>query len=192
MPSFGSIKLLQSRTGASRSDCKKALEEHDDDQDAAAAALGEQPAASSSGDGAASGAGDGAAARSANQRALDEWAATEIASSVSVERVEAGDGKTFPAAGDTLVMHYRGTLQSDGTEFDSSYSRSRPFSFRIGVGDVIKGWDEGVMKMSLGEKAVLLISSDYAYGANGHGRAIPPNADLKFEVHLLEIQRGSG
>ena len=85
-------------------------------------------------------------------------------------------------------MHYRGTLQADGSEFDSSYKRGKPFVFKIGVGKVIRGWDVGVMKMSLGEKAILFISSDYGYGPSGNG-PIPPNADLKFEVELLKVER---
>lgn len=84
-------------------------------------------------------------------------------------------------------MHYKGTLASDGTQFDSSYDRGVPFSFKIGKGEVIKGWDEGVMKMSLGEKAVLHISSDMGYGSQGAGGVIPPNADLDFTVELLAI-----
>ncbi|XP_060568749.1 uncharacterized protein LOC132727328 isoform X1 [Ruditapes philippinarum] len=95
--------------------------------------------------------------------------------------------KTFPKPGDTLSMHYTGTLASNGKKFDSSVDKGRPFQFTIGVGQVIKGWDEGVMQMSLGEKAVLNISSDYGYGPQGAGGVIPPNADLKFEVQLLKI-----
>lgn len=95
------------------------------------------------------------------------------------------DGQTFPKVGDALVMHYVGTLAADGSKFDSSRDKGRPFQFVIGIGQVIKGWDEGVMKMSLGEKAVLRISSDYGYGAQGAGGVIPPNADLIFEVCLL-------
>ncbi|XP_060568757.1 uncharacterized protein LOC132727328 isoform X2 [Ruditapes philippinarum] len=106
---------------------------------------------------------------------------------VEVVRVSPGDGKTFPKPGDTLSMHYTGTLASNGKKFDSSVDKGRPFQFTIGVGQVIKGWDEGVMQMSLGEKAVLNISSDYGYGPQGAGGVIPPNADLKFEVQLLKI-----
>jgi len=101
--------------------------------------------------------------------------------------VREGDGETFPKKGDKLSMHYKGTLASDGTQFDSSYDRGVPFSFKIGKGEVIKGWDEGVMKMSLGEKAVLHISSDMGYGSQGAGGVIPPNADLDFTVELLAI-----
>ena len=80
-----------------------------------------------------------------------------------------------------------GSLE-DGTVFDSSRQRGKPFQFKIGIGKVIKGWDVGVMKMSLGEKALLFIGPDYGYGAAGNG-PIPPNATLKFEVELLRIER---
>lgn len=65
--------------------------------------------------------------------------------------------------------------------------RGKPFTFKIGIGQVIRGWDEGVMQMSLGETAILHISSDYGYGAQGAGNVIPPHADLKFQVQLLKI-----
>eukprot|EP00466_Bigelowiella_natans_P005561 jgi/Bigna1/49369/estExt_Genewise1.C_460012 len=105
--------------------------------------------------------------------------------------IKAGDGKTFPKKGDELTMHYTGTFSGTQKVFDSSVSRGQPFKFVIGIGQVIKGWDEGVMQMSLGEKAKLAISSDYAYGSRGAGGAIPPNSDLDFEVELLKIG-GSG
>lgn len=84
-------------------------------------------------------------------------------------------------------MHYTGTLKSNGNKFDSSHDRNKPFEFTIGVGQVIKGWDEGVIQMSLGEKAKLHITADYGYGARGAGNVIPANADLSFEVQLLKI-----
>jgi FKBP-type peptidyl-prolyl cis-trans isomerase len=82
--------------------------------------------------------------------------------------------------------HYTGTL-TNGTKFDSSVDRGKPFTFSIGIGQVIKGWDEGVIQMSLGEKAILEIIPEFGYGAMGSGGAIPPNADLIFEVELLAI-----
>mmetsp|Transcript_8552 Transcript_8552/g.11291 ORF Transcript_8552/g.11291 Transcript_8552/m.11291 type:complete len:117 (+) Transcript_8552:192-542(+) len=106
---------------------------------------------------------------------------------VTKRTLSAGDGKTFPQSGDNLTMHYVGTLSSDGSEFDSSIRKGRPFRFTIGIGKVIRGWDEGVAQMSLGEKAVLEITPDYGYGQRGAGGVIPPNADLVFEVNLLEI-----
>ena len=110
---------------------------------------------------------------------------------VEVTTLEKGDGVTFPKTGDELQMHYRGTLV-DGSEFDSSYKRGKPFTFTIGIGQVIKGWDEGVMKMSLGEKAKLSITPDYGYGPRGAGGVIPPNAHLNFEVSLLKIGSKGG
>merc|ERR1712137_95415 len=101
------------------------------------------------------------------------------------ETLKEGDGQTFPKVGDTLKMHYVGTF-TDGKVFDSSRARGKPFQFIIGVGAVIKGWDEGVMEMSLGEKAKLNISSDYAYGSSPP-QGIPPDADMIFEVELLAI-----
>jgi FK506-binding protein 1 len=87
-----------------------------------------------------------------------------------------------------LVHSYTGTLATNGKKFDSSRDRGTPFEFKIGRGQVIRGWDEGVMEMSLGEKAVLHITADYAYGSDGAGGGvIPPNADLDFEVELLQI-----
>mmetsp|Transcript_8539 Transcript_8539/g.25902 ORF Transcript_8539/g.25902 Transcript_8539/m.25902 type:complete len:125 (-) Transcript_8539:113-487(-) len=112
---------------------------------------------------------------------------------VTTTTIKEGDGTTFPKQGDELTMHYTGTLASNGSKFDSSVG-GRPFVFKIGLGMVIKGWDEGVMQMSLGEKATLAITSDYGYGASGAGGVIPPNADLNFDVELLAInnQRAPG
>jgi len=106
---------------------------------------------------------------------------------IKVDTISTGDGKTYPKKGDTLTMHYTGTLADNGKKFDSSVDCGTPFSFTIGVGQVIKGWDEGVIKMSLGEKAKLFIPADMGYGARGAGGVIPPNADLIFEVELLKI-----
>eukprot|EP00040_Diaphanoeca_grandis_P004633 m.29564 g.29564 ORF g.29564 m.29564 type:complete len:109 (-) comp16118_c0_seq1:280-606(-) len=105
---------------------------------------------------------------------------------VTKEIISAGDGVTFPKKGQSLTMHYTGKLE-DGTVFDSSVAKNRPFTFQIGVGQVIKGWDEGVIQMSVGEKATLSISPDFGYGARGAGGVIPPNAKLIFEVELLSI-----
>ncbi|KAJ3003400.1 UNVERIFIED_CONTAM: FK506-binding protein 1 [Siphonaria sp. JEL0065] len=105
---------------------------------------------------------------------------------VTKEVLKAGDGQNFPKAGDTVTMHYVGTL-NNGSKFDSSRDRGSPFVTQIGVGRVIKGWDEGVPQMSLGEKAILRISFDYAYGERGYPPVIPPRSDLNFEVELLKI-----
>ena len=106
---------------------------------------------------------------------------------VDIEVIQPGDGQTYPSKGDLLTMHYTGKLSSDGTQFDSSVTKNRPFQFVIGIGQVIRGWDEGVVKMSLGEKSLLKISSDYGYGSAGAGGVIPPDADLTFEVELLAV-----
>ena len=99
---------------------------------------------------------------------------------------EVGSGKS-PLSGQGVVVHYTGTLE-DGTKFDSSVDRNKPFSFTIGVGRVIQGWDEGVMTMKVGGKRRLIIPSDLGYGAQGAGGVIPPNATLIFDVELLEIR----
>ena len=106
----------------------------------------------------------------------------------SREVLSEGNGKDFPRKGDRLVMHYTGKLASNGKIFDCSRQKNKPFQFRIGVGQVIRGWDEGVAQMSLGEKCKLLIKSEFGYGARGAGNGlIPPNADLIFEVELIAI-----
>ncbi|KAH8104765.1 hypothetical protein BXZ70DRAFT_888217, partial [Cristinia sonorae] len=105
---------------------------------------------------------------------------------VTVETITPGDGVTFPKKGDVVRIHYVGTLL-DGRVFDSSRERCVPFETEIGVGKVIKGWDEGVPQLSLGSKAILTATPDFAYGARGFPPVIPPNSTLKFEVELLSI-----
>lgn len=90
-------------------------------------------------------------------------------------------------SGDMLTMNYRGTLIGGTEEFDSSYSRNEPFKFQLGVGQVIKGWDKGLMGMCVGEKRKLTIPSKLAYGENGAGAKIPANAGLEFEVECVAI-----
>ncbi|KXN88576.1 hypothetical protein AN958_07095, partial [Leucoagaricus sp. SymC.cos] len=106
---------------------------------------------------------------------------------VTIENIKDGDKTNFPKKGDTVTIHYVGTLASDGSQFDSSRDRSKPFETQIGVGNVIKGWDEGVPQLSLGQRAKLRITADYGYGTRGAGNRIPPNSDLIFDVELLKI-----
>jgi FKBP-type peptidyl-prolyl cis-trans isomerase len=93
----------------------------------------------------------------------------------------------MPKVGDNIIVHYKGLL-ADGTEFDSSHSRGTPFSFVVGQGRVIKGWDEALLKMKVGEKRTLIIPPELGYGERGAGGSIPPNATLIFEVELINIE----
>ena len=96
-----------------------------------------------------------------------------------------------PKTGQTCVMHYTGWLYKDGakgSKFDSSLDRGQPFEFKIGVRQVIGGWDEGVATMKVGGKRALIIPPELGYGARGAGGVIPPNATLLFEVELLDVK----
>lgn len=115
------------------------------------------------------------------------YLAVAAASELKVEDVETKEEcERKSAKGDMLTMHYTGTLE-DGTKFDSSVDRNQPFTFQIGVGQVIKGWDEGLLNMCPGDKRRLTIPSDMAYGDQGAGDLIPPGATLKFDVELMNI-----
>uniref|UniRef100_A0A182QPG0 peptidylprolyl isomerase n=1 Tax=Anopheles farauti TaxID=69004 RepID=A0A182QPG0_9DIPT len=92
--------------------------------------------------------------------------------------------------GDLVHMHYTGTLE-DGTEFDSSIPRGNPLTFTLGMGQVIKGWDQGLLGMCEGEKRKLVIPPELGYGERGAGEKIPPNSVLIFEVELMKIERKS-
>ncbi len=104
---------------------------------------------------------------------------------MNVEILQQGSGDAVKS-GDRVTVNYVGTLE-DGTKFDSSIDRGQPFSFTLGQGSVIQGWDLGVVGMKIGEKRKLTIPSELAYGTSGAGEIIPPNATLIFEVDLLEI-----
>jgi FKBP-type peptidyl-prolyl cis-trans isomerase len=107
-------------------------------------------------------------------------------SGLEYEDTVVGEGPS-PQSGEMVTVHYTGRL-TDGTKFDSSVDRGQPFSFRIGVGQVIKGWDEGVMSMNVGGKRTLTIPPELGYGARGAGGVIPPNATLVFDVELLDVK----
>mmetsp|Transcript_81863 Transcript_81863/g.128932 ORF Transcript_81863/g.128932 Transcript_81863/m.128932 type:complete len:110 (-) Transcript_81863:36-365(-) len=106
---------------------------------------------------------------------------------VEIEIIEEGDGKNFAKSLDVVTMHYKGTVRSEEKPYDCTYSRSKPFAFQLGSGQVIKGIDDSVPKLSLGSKAKLHISSDLAYGKAGAGGVIPPDSDLVLEVEILKI-----
>ena len=105
---------------------------------------------------------------------------------LELKDLEFGDG-TEVRAGDVAGMHYTGWLE-DGTKFDSSLDRGVPFEFTLGAGEVIKGWDEGVIGMKINGKRRLVIPPELGYGTGGAGGVIPPNATLTFEVELLSIR----
>ena len=100
--------------------------------------------------------------------------------------IQEGDGKKA-SKGDMVSVHYKGQLL-DGTVFDSSYKRKEPIDFTIGVGQVISGWDEGIQLLKVGDKARLVIPSNLAYGSQGAGGVIPPNAPLLFDVELVNVK----
>lgn len=112
------------------------------------------------------------------------------ASGLEYEIVKEGSGET-PQIGKKVTVHYTGWLDENGVpgrKFDSSVDRGQPFSFIIGVGQVIKGWDEGVLGMKIGEKRRLTIPANLGYGARGAGGVIPPNATLIFDVELIDVK----
>ncbi|XP_055638137.1 FK506-binding protein 59 isoform X2 [Toxorhynchites rutilus septentrionalis] len=96
-----------------------------------------------------------------------------------------GTGEDTPSNGCSVVLHYTGTLDADGKQFDSSRDRNEPFEFKLGQGSVIKAFDMGVLTMKLGEKSILKCAPEYAYGASGSPPNIPPNATLNFELEML-------
>lgn len=109
------------------------------------------------------------------------------ASGLKYVDVVVGKGAS-PAPGKMVKVHYTGTLEN-GKKFDSSVDRKEPFSFTIGVGQVIRGWDEGVMTMKVGGKRKLIIPSELGYGRRGAGSDIPPNSTLLFDVELLDVAK---
>ena len=114
-----------------------------------------------------------------------------VTTSSGLQIVEVKEGTGPTAAGKTATVHYTGWLYTNGQKgkkFDSSVDRGEPFSFPVGAGRVIKGWDEGVATMKVGGKRTLIIPPSLGYGARGAGGVIPPNATLMFDVELLAVK----
>lgn len=134
------------------------------------------------GDGAA---GDGVAPAGGELMPKGDGKIATTASGLKYEEIKEGKGRT-PKTGDVVAVHYTGVLES-GEKFDSSRDRGEPIVFPIGTGQVIPGWDEGVMSMKVGGRRKLIIPADLGYGPSGQG-PIPPNATLIFDVELVEIK----
>ena len=107
------------------------------------------------------------------------------------KRVAPEDCKIKATNGDVVKVHYTGRFRSDGKVFDSSVTRGVPFTFRLGAGQVIKGWDQGILGMCVGEARTLKIPAELAYGARGIPGAIPANADMIFDVTLLDASNSN-
>ena len=114
----------------------------------------------------------------------EDW--TTTSSGLKWQDTQAGSGDAA-ATGDTVSVHYTGYLEN-GTKFDSSLDRGAPYQFTVGAGEVISGWDEGLVGMQTGGQRILLIPPDLAYGARGYPPVIPANATLRFEIELIAIQ----
>ncbi|WP_445955142.1 peptidylprolyl isomerase [Yeosuana sp.] len=125
--------------------------------------------------------------KKAAQAELDKLAKgfSETKSGLRYQIIQKGDGKKAEK-GKMVSVHYKGQL-ADGTVFDSSYKRNEPIDFEVGVGQVISGWDEGILLLKVGDKARFVIPSHLGYGSNGAGGVIPPNATLIFDVELMDV-----
>jgi FKBP-type peptidyl-prolyl cis-trans isomerase len=130
----------------------------------------------------------GCAGSDASQSSSDSKGGKGVTSKTGLMYVDEKEGTGAAAkAGDTVAVHYTGWLK-DGTKFDSSRDRGTPFSFTLGKSRVIKGWHEGIAGMKVGGKRKLIIPPELGYGERGFPGAIPPNAQLTFDVELLEIK----
>ena len=109
-----------------------------------------------------------------------------MTSTLLIEDISIGSGTEVTGRGQFITVHYIGTLE-DGSEFDASYPRNEPFSFPVGVGYVIQGWDQGVVGMKVGGKRRLIVPPQLGYGSQGAGDVIPPDATLIFEIELLNV-----
>jgi peptidyl-prolyl cis-trans isomerase A (cyclophilin A) len=129
-----------------------------------------------------------AALKAESEAKMEQLAAgfDKTESGLRYKMIQKGDGKRAEA-GKTVAVHYEGSLET-GKVFDSSYPRKKPIEFRLGQGQVIEGWDEGIALLQVGDKARFVIPSDLAYGAAGAGGVIPPNATLIFDVELMEVK----
>jgi FKBP-type peptidyl-prolyl cis-trans isomerase len=125
--------------------------------------------------------------KEAAAKTLDKLSAgfEQTASGLRYQFIHRAEGQK-PSKGQTVSVHYKGQLV-DGTVFDSSYKRNQPIEFAVGVGQVIPGWDEGIMLLSVGDKARFVIPSELGYGSSGAGGVIPPNAVLIFDVELVAV-----
>lgn len=125
-------------------------------------------------------------ADNSGQTVLDNNKETKMTDKLVITDEKVGDG-VEATAGKLVTVHYTGRL-TNGTKFDSSVDRNQPFPFMLGVGQVIKGWDDGVQGMKIGGKRKLVIPANMAYGERGAGGSIPPNSVLEFDVELLSVE----
>jgi len=129
---------------------------------------------------------EGADIDAPNEENVEEQVVVEPETTLQVEIIQKGTGDRQVEQNDVISVHYVGTL-TDGSKFDSSIDRGEPFTFTVGIGQVIKGWDQGTQGMKVGEKRKLTIPANLAYGEQGSGAVIPPNSTLIFEVELVSF-----